>query len=110
MLAKQVEHPAPFLTIMLMAAPESQPVQPVSLCTQAVLWDEGLKRGSRNANAQDAVSSGEATWWLEYKPDWEKASRPWEAIMHRTAPVAVCTRPSCVKNTAGPRKPICAPR
>ena len=53
-------------------------------------------------------SAGEGTWWLEYRPDWEKESSPWEAIMQATAPVAVFTWPSCDRKSAGPMKPICA--
>ncbi len=50
---------------------------------------------------------GKLAWWLEYRPDCEKASRPCEAIMQATAATGVVTWLSCVRKKAGPRNPIC---
>ena len=54
----------------------------------------------------EGVAVAVVTWWLEYRPDCEQASSPWQAIMQATAPFTVLTLPSCVRKKAGPRKPI----
>ena len=58
-------------------------------------------------NVLHRPAAGARTWWLEYRQDCEKASRPCAAIMHATASKGVFTADSCVRKKAGPRKPIC---
>lgn len=61
----------------------------------------------RHACSAATQRVGRRAWWLEYRPDCEKESSPCEAIMQATAPSGVLTLPSWVRNTAGPRNPIC---